>query len=191
MFTRLENFVYGKYMIPNITETKNSIKTEVLIHIQKYEKQVLQYILGPSIFYELLENLERDENGIFKLKDTAEDKWNWLVNGHTYGDCFKVKWDGLVFEVAKIDENEIIESMMAPYIFYEWLLKERSMSTGVGEIKGEPQGGISVVSKHKRIDAWNTFVSYVYSLNHFMESHRDLFPSYKCVELNPQNYYDL
>ncbi|UYW01791.1 hypothetical protein K5I29_02380 [Flavobacterium agricola] len=178
-------------MIPNITETQNSNKTEVLIHIQKYEKEILEFVLGPVLYVELLENLETDDEGYYKLKDTAEDKWKWLVNGQIYGSCNKLRWEGLVFEVAKVNKQPLLETVMAPYIFYQWLLKERSVSTGVGEIKGEPQGGVSVTSKHKRTDAWNTFVGHAYSLNRFMQFYCDLFPNFKCVELNPQNYYDL
>lgn len=191
MFTRLENFLFGNYAIPNITENQNSNKIEVQIHMQKFEKQALQVVLGPTVFNELLTNLERDDNNYFQVKESADDKWKWLVNGQLYGDCKKVKWEGIVFEVAEISEKKIYESIFAPYIFYQWLLKERSLTTGVGEIKGDPQGGIPVASKQKRIDAWNNFVGYVYALNHFMEFHCDLFPDFKCVELKPQNYYDL
>lgn len=188
MFTRLSNFTYDYLQISNIDEIKDSIKTQLVIFIQKYEQEALRLVLGDCLYADLMAQLELDdaEDGVryWKLKEDADAKWGKLLNGDSYevssivypittvgcggcgccgGNCGKHYWDGILRMVATVldEDNEdvpVIESILAPYIYRQWAMSKRTLNFGVGEGTGDAQTAIMSNTKHKRIDAWNQFV---------------------------------
>lgn len=212
MFTRISQFTYGNYVIPNIkTETTNN-NSALLIHIQKYEEEALRMVIGDCLYDELMENIEIGNDGFYKLKDNVDEKWGWLLNGRKYdavntncgcgcggGNCGKRKWDGLVKTVANISDVAVKESILAPYVFYQWSLNYRTLNTGVGEAKGVSDGTIPQPSANKRIDAWNEFVKNVshgfagsrVSLYCFLNDHKTEFPDFTGPCLNTITYWDI
>ena len=214
MFTRFSQFTYGQFHIPNIDTERINNKTALNIHIQKYEEEGLRLAFGDCLYDDFMTNLERDDDGYYNLKDGAEDKWKWLLNGHTYennknsgcncgcgctGKCKKSVWKGIVTKVAVVEDKEVYESLLAPYIYFNWNTNYRTFSTGVGEAKGVAQNTVLVPSREKRVDAWNDYIrlvsvgfpnSYV-SLHQFLQDHKDLFPEYETVCFNPITYWDI
>ena len=211
MFTRPSNFTYGNLKIANINTTYINNDIELQIGIQKMEEECLRMILGDCLFEELMLNVEL--GGLFyKVVEGADEKWDWLVNGVTYeglsdgcgcgchsGSCSRHKWDGLVSKVAEVEQTEVFETLMAPYIFYNWSISERTMVTGVGEASGIAQNTTQESSANRRIDAWNDFVKRVdfgwpntrVSLYQFLGEHRDLFPEAQTVCLNTRTYWNI
>lgn len=208
MFTRLSQFTYGNYVIPNIDTVKINNNTALLIHIQKYEEEALRLAIGDCLYNEFISNLEIGTDGYYKVKEDAPEKWGWLLNGHTYdapgdgcnsGKCNKNKWDGIVKNVAKIQDANVYESILAPYVFFKWSQNYRTINTGVGEGKGIAQGTLPESSSNKRVDAWNEFVQLVafghpntrVSLYHFLGEHKSLFPDFQSVCFNTMTYWDI
>lgn len=209
MFTRLSNFAYGNYQIANITsDTEPEKNIALTIHIQKYETECLKLLLGGQLYEELMDNVEL-ENGYWKLKLDADEKWGRLINGCSFEKtaddiCFgnnsdsTLFWKGLVTKVAEIDSKEILESLMAPYIFFYWSLHTRTMNLGTGEGRGESKSATQESSKNKRIDAWNEFVQWAdygftqneVSLSRFLKNHKGDFNVVSPC-LKTMTYYDL
>lgn len=208
MFTRLSQFTYGNYVIPNIDAVAINNNTALLIHIQKYEQEALRMVIGDCLYEEFISNLEKDESGFYIVKEGADEKWDWLLNGHNYesnstgcgcgcglSECNKKTWKGIITEVAEVQEKEIIESILAPYVFFKWSQNYRTINTGVGEAKGSASGTTQESSANKRTDAWNEFVEKISfsqtSLYCFLSDHKYLFPEAKTVCLNTITYWDI
>lgn len=212
MFTRLSQFTYGQYHIPNIQTVSNNNDTALLIHIQKYEEEALRMVIGDCLYREFISNLEIDENGFYTLKEDADEKWDWLLNGHTYetessvsgcgcqsGNCKTHVWNGIVRKVAKVEDKDVFESLLAPYVYFQWNMNYRTLSTGVGEAKGIANGTVLVSSREKRVDSWNDFIAGIsigfpnsrVSLYQFLNEHKDLFPDFQTVCLKPITYWDI
>lgn len=212
MFTRPSNFTYGNYKIANIVADSLDNSLELLVHIQKYEQASLRLCLGDSTYEEFINKLEPDANGFYKLKEDAEEKWGWLLDGHSYlpsqnhkhynCGCLpdqNVRWSGLVKKVATVKEIYVYESMMASYIFYYWSLDHRTLNLGTGEGRIESKAAIPESSKNKRIDAWNEFIQWAHygysctnvSLSRFLEDHKAEFPNVNEIDFKPLTYYDL
>lgn len=200
MFTRLSNFTYGNYQISNLTATEVNVDVQVLIQIQKYEKECLLTMLGDELYNELMSNLELDSTGYWTLKSGADVKWNWFLYGHEYlvGDCV-FNWYGIVKTVATIQEKEVIETMMASYIFFFYSLGTRTLNTGTGEGRMTADNTTQESSKNKRIDAWNDFVQWAgfgfsktnVSLNKFLCDNQELYDKDCFTCLNTMTYYDI
>lgn len=212
MFTRLSQFTYGNYVIPNIDVSITNNNSALLIHIQKYEEEGLRMAIGDCLYDELMLNIEVGEDGFYKLKNDVDAKWGWLLNGRNYdapsntcgcgcggGKCGKRKWDGLVKKVATVKTKDVFESILAPYVFYNWSLNYRTLNTGVGEAKGIADGTIPQSSANKRIDAWNEFVQNIsfgfagsrVSLYQFLSDHKTEFPDFKASCFNTITYWDI
>ena len=212
MFTRLSNFTYGNYRIANIQADALDDNIELLIHIQKYEQESLRLLLGDSTYEEFISNLELDSNGFYKVKSTADQKWDWLLNGKSYTattvdsgcNCGcqnneNLHWTGLVKKVATIQDKDVFETLMASYIFYNWSLNYRTLNLGVGEGRSDSKSATPESSKNKRVDAWNEFVQWAYfgysctnvSLSKFLQNHKEEFPNVNEIFLQPMTYYDI
>lgn len=201
MFTRPSNFTYGNYRIANIQADALDDNIELLIHIQKYEQESLRLLLGDSTYEDFLSNLEKDDDGFHKVKSGTDEKWGWLLNGKSFtidGDC-NLYWSGLVKKVATIQEKDVFETLMAPYIFYYWSLNYRTLNLGVGEGKSESKSATQESSKNKRADAWNEYVQWAHfgysntnvSLSEFIYNHKDEFPNVPEISLQTMTYYDI
>jgi len=204
MFTRISNFTYGNYRIANIQDDALDSNIELLVQIQKYEQESLRFLLGNLTYDEFLSNLEKDTDGYYKLKNDADEKWNWLLNGKPSFDsvdCIDtvLSWSGLVKKVATIQTKDVFETLMAPYIFYYWSLNYRTLNLGVGEGKSESKSATQESSKNKRADAWNEYVQWAHfgysstnvSLSRFLDNHKDEFPNVPEISLQTMTYYDI
>lgn len=214
MFTRTSNFTYGNYRIANIDAASINNNIEIKIYIQKYEEQILRFLLGDSTYEDFLTKLEL-ENGYYKIK-TAEQNtvWDWLLNGKKYtanNDELSIcgcgcgnnddqrYWKGLVKKVAQIDNKDVYETMMAPYVYFHWSLNNRTLNLGTGEGKIESKNTTQESTKAKRVDAWNELVqwaAYGYSctnvsLSQFLAHFKEDFPKVNPIVMETMNYYDL
>lgn len=199
MFTRLSNFTYGLSRIANTQGDALEDNVELIIHIKKYEQECLRLILGATLFDELMQNVELDGN-YYKLKESAIDKWGWLLNGkeYTVNDESK-KWIGLVSKVATINEVDVFETLMANYVFYHWSLNNRTINVGTGEGEYDSKAIIASSGNFKRVDVWNEFVKWAsygwsssqVSLYQFLEDKKLDFPTVNTTSLKTMTYYDI
>jgi len=205
MFTRISNFTYGAYRIANIDTVGANNNIDLILHIQKYENECLRLVLGECLYEDLMSNVEKDADGYYKLKDSVDAKYGWLLFGHKYeydcscdSQCKNKIWQGLVREVAEIENTKIFETVMSSYIYFNWSLNYRTLNVGVGEAKGTASNTVVENTRNKRVDAWNKMVQDVsfgftnanVSLYQFLDHFKDDFPSAERVCFKTMTYYD-
>lgn len=205
MFTRISNFTYGAYRIANIDTVGANNNIELILHIQKFENECLRLILGECLYEDLMSNVEKDADGYYKLKDSVDAKYGWLLFGHKYEDgcycdsqCKNKIWQGLVRQIAEIENTKIFETIMSSYIYFHWSLNYRTLNVGVGEAKGSASNTVVENTRNKRVDAWNKMVQDVafgftnanVSLYQFLDNFKDDFPTGERVCFKTMTYYD-
>ena len=201
MFTRLSSFTYGNYKIANTQDADVNSNIELIITVQKYEKQALLLLLGKALSNDLYSNVELDNGRLnFTVKDQADQKFKDLVNGCSYTkDSETFFWKGLVVEVAKIEDKAVYETLMAPYIFFYNSLNNRTQNLGIGEGRASGKNVINESSANKRVDAWNDFVQWSslgfsennVSLLKFLQDNEAIYGKCQALELNTLTYYDI
>lgn len=77
------DFFTGDIFIANLKESCD--KLSLFEWIYQWEKQCLRITLGDCLYDDLIEQLEwSEEQQKYVLKDDADEKWGWLLYGHTY-----------------------------------------------------------------------------------------------------------
>lgn len=178
----------GDIHIPNLEE-KCIQDVEIYKLISKWERECLEFVLGKCLFDQLMAEIELKTSGTVKhygLKESADEKWKWLVEGRTYektdesisffddlsvcgcgcssGKCKFHTWDGFVTKTPSIIKNELVEfqeSFLAYYIYYMWSFHNETRTTGIGEQKPESKNSVTTFNKTKRVDAFNYFFAKV------------------------------
>lgn len=146
--------------VPNLQEL-NGNESELIQFIDEKVPSLLQMILGYVNFKDL------DSQIIDGVLDSgADQKWKDLVEGKEYVREGKtVKWNGLIYELGTFKS-----SLLADYVYYEWLRYNVSQITGIGEAINTAKNGINVNSNQRLVDAWNRFytkaVGYCYNTPH-------------------------
>lgn len=140
-------FFVGEINIPN--SSKAEVKSKLNLFIDKYEKELLQQLLGYPLW---------------KLYDAdpTPQRFQDLINGVDYDNSH---WRGLVYMSG---ENKF--SMIAYYIYYWWMKDQQIWNSGVGTLR--PKGDTSEIMPIylKQMEAWNTFSTQVGELVDYMNN---------------------
>ncbi|WP_390452258.1 hypothetical protein [Chryseobacterium sp. Alg-005] len=162
---------------------------EIYKLISKWEIEALELVLGKCLADELLEQFEItgvEGSKEFKLKDNADPKWKFLIEGRKYQEsdsgvsdfydltsmgcgcrtstCPHHKWEGIIKKVPLIiegKEEHYKESLLAYYVYYMWTYDNASRTSVAGEQKIKVKNSFSVSNQTKRISAFNYFWSWV------------------------------
>lgn len=131
----------GELEIPNLDEANSKSLTELNRLIDEKCRLLMIDVLGS-------ENYE-DLGGLLVaglLPDSAPDKWKLLVNGGVYTtDDVQHTWFG-------------IKSMLAWYVYAQYVRDNVSYLSGVGEVRAEAKNAANVNSTQRYVYAWNKFV---------------------------------
>jgi|SRR5690606_24378260 len=136
--------------IPNIDETYSENKKNLEYFIQDKVRLLLQNLLG----YELFKDFESYlVNGA--LPSTGVPlKWTNLVYGAEYSIASKTyKWNGLIYTLGTYKK-----SLLAKYVYCEFLKEEQNTMTGVGMKVVEAKNSINYTSNYKLNNVWNQFI---------------------------------
>ncbi len=207
-------FEFEPVKIANVAEN-GSLKTELARFIALYEKQCLMDILGECLYKELIDSFELLQDATeFTLKDDATEPIKRLVNGYSYtapaetdceawtlsyllggcgcgcgsSTCTTRVWQGFVKTDQYLVGTEMTESkssFIADYIYYHYLLINRSFSTGSGQQVLTGENSTTVSNFSKRIDRYNEFVGGVLgksnetSLYRFLHDNKADYPTWK------------
>lgn len=83
MYFTNKTYYTGDIFIANLKEKCDDLT--FFAYDAELEEECLRITLGDCLFNELIDQLEWDETAnIYKLKDGVDEKWGWLINGHTY-----------------------------------------------------------------------------------------------------------
>ena len=120
-----------------------SVVSELDTFIDIYERQLLLNALGTVLYKEL-------KTAMTDLPNAAQ-KWQDLVNGVDYViDGKTYRWEGL----KGYNKN----SLIAFYVFCEYLRNDESVYTTVGVVKNKANNADNFDLSPKYIKAWNTFL---------------------------------
>jgi len=142
-----KTYFQGDISLPNIQDVSH--ETDLVdILIESKSCSLLESILGRDNFLSLQANCT---DGV--LNDDAEQKWKDLVQGKSYElHNQKFYFKGL------IQEGDLYKtSLIADFVFCEWLRQSRSQQTGIGEVVIQAQNAMNVSSGSKLISVWNRF----------------------------------
>lgn len=163
-------FFVGDIEIPNSQPTKPS--GERLGHfISKYEPKMLKELLGYEL-YNLLDANSAQGSGIY----------HDLINGKDFTDSLgrSNRWVGL---------QTIGSSMLANFIYFNYMGSRETVSTGIGEKMPQSENMTSASSEVKMIIAWNEMVDLVNLLHDFLVQSKEDYPTYIGLEsLYYENY---
>jgi len=206
-------FEFEPIKITNVSENGN-VSNDLARFIALYEKQCLQEVLGACLYKELIDSFELLEGATaYTLKDDATEPIKRLVNGYEYtapendnsafnfvwlfngcgcgcgeSSCTQRSWKGLVQTDSFLIGNAITtskRSFIADYIYYHYLLINRSVTVGTGQqvLSGENSQTVSNFSK--RVDRYNEFIFSVIgkqgetSLYRFLQDNKADYPTWK------------
>lgn len=207
-------FEFEPIKIANVTEN-GSLNIELARFIALYEKQCLLEILGECLYKELIDSFELLSGSTeFTLKNSATEPIKRLVNGYSYTappqtdceawtlaflfggcgcgcgseTCTTRVWPGFIKTDQYLIGGEVSESkssFIADYIYYHYLLINRSLSTGSGQQVLTGENSTTVSNFSKRIDRYNEFVSSVIGrvnetcLYQFLHDNKADYPTWK------------
>lgn len=143
--------------IPNINEVQTEAYDTLNYFVDEYVRQLLRDALGIEIF-NILDTYVID--GAFDstgapqyIIDLVEGK-EYVKSGVTY------KWSGLIST-----QGVFKKSLLANYVYYQWLKNSFSTQSGVGEVTLNPQNANLVNPTQKLVTAWNSFVTMYQNAN--------------------------
>lgn len=131
----------GEFFIPNNKDgnaapvAAPTVKSELELFIDKYERLLLIDALGVTLY----DQLQADLPGL------SIQKWKDLVNGKNYTINSKTyRWDGL-------------KNILVPFIFTHYLRDDQSTYTTTGTVKVKAANADNYNPTPKYIKAFNTF----------------------------------
>lgn len=166
-------FEFEPVKIANVNEL-GSLPAELLRFIALYEKQCLIDVLGESLYTDVINSFELISGASeFTLKTDATDQIKDLINGKTYeiegSECecsdsetpITRTWKGFVQTDNLLVGNslsQVKKCFITDYIYYHYLLTNRSISTGTGQQIIGAENATPTMNVYKRIDRYNEFV---------------------------------
>ena len=180
-FVKPLDFEFEPRKIAN-ANSNGSLPSELLRFIALYEKQCLVETLGLILYQEMADSFELKSGASeYTLKETATVFIKNLVIGKTYEvvntDCGCITtsgttktriWKGFVQSDSFLigtQVSQIRNCFIADYIYYHYLLVNRSVSTGVGQQVLNSENGTPVMNVWKRIERYNEFIFAVLGRN--------------------------
>ncbi|MFL0093600.1 DUF6712 family protein [Tenacibaculum maritimum] len=179
------SFYKSLIKIPNAQDTAPNSKllgngNLLDFFIEEHEPEVLIDCFGYSLYEEFLSQF--DEN--YKLKDNVDQKWKDLLNGKEYQlEGKKAKWRGLIFK-----EKDLDRSLIAYYVFCEFLNKDQSSYNGTGTQKEKTKNTTPVSSDPLYVASFRKF----HKLTEFSNRNNGLRSLYDFIQdmnnANPNTY---
>lgn len=157
--TYFKNEIYIPQAKPSMTSSVTSVAAEISEFIAEYVEEALIECLGSKLAYEFISNLDSTkDNG---LKDSADAKWNTLLNGEDYIDSEgeSKKWKGIRYK--SIEANPYNKSLLAYYVYYFFERDFDITRSNIGNQQEEGEGGRRVSADVKTVKAFNKFIDLV------------------------------
>lgn len=147
--------------------TSAPVIAAVNLFIQKYEDDLLTKLLG----YELYKAYKA---GI-AVTPTPDVKWTELRDGKEYTNSNGrlLKWNGL-----KFSNGSLKQSLIANYVYFQYLKDNISFTMGAGEAKPKSSSSDNVNPYPKMVRAWNEMVEWNWQLIEFLDEHEATYPEW-------------
>lgn len=158
--TYFKNELYIPHAKPSITSDITTVSAELDVFIDKYVRECLIKCLGLQLFREFESQLDKSKaNG---LKDTADVKWNDLLNGKEYTDSNGnlVYWRGIRFKNS-VSDTRANRSFLANYVYFKYEQNYDDFRAGVGVVKSKAKNADSSTPAPKVTRAWREMVDMI------------------------------
>lgn len=154
------SFFTGQLAIAQLTES--SVSTNLTAMIDRLEPEFLEKLLGYPLY-----KLYAAWDG------TVAGRYKDLRDGLEYEDRFgrAAKWRGFLRPNST--------SPIANYIYYRWLCKEVSVTSGNGERKANSTASVNMSSVNKQARAWNEMTQWNKEFWEFMYVKQDVYPEFE------------
>jgi len=137
----------------SITDDVTAVSQDLISFMGLYEEECLIKCFGYPLYKQFKDNLDDTKpNG---LKDDADEKWDWLLNGKEYNmpNGKPTRWRGLRWK----NGSEYNKSLIADYVYYNYEKSDDDDRVGVGNVKQEAANAKIVSKTPKVIAAWRRF----------------------------------
>lgn len=145
-------FTNGELFIPNNKDLSAkplgspSVKSDLDVFIDKYERDLLLNALGTTLYDGLISQFT---NGV--LKTDAPQKWKDLIDGTNYTINGKThRWDGL--------RGYAKQSLLAFYVFCKYMRNNEYTYTTTGVVQNTAKNADNVSGTTKYVKAWQSFM---------------------------------
>lgn len=156
------SYFIGERNIPNTSQTE--VQERLTWFINKYEPQFLLTLFG----YEMYKAYEA-----VSTQSPLPSPWLELFGGTEYTLNGKtVKWWGLVDATSK-------RSPIANYIYYHFMRDAETTTTGVGEVKTNPENAVLVSAARKAVLAWNEISDSVCGMISYLNENKSLYAGWE------------
>lgn len=145
-----ETYFTRELSIPNVNEVQTEAYDTLNYFVDEYVRQLLRDALGIESFNEL-DNYVID--GAFDSTGAPQYIID-LVEGKEYDKSgVTYKWSGLINT-----QGVFKKSLLANYVYYQWLLNSFTAQSGVGEVTLNPQNANLVNPTQRLVSTWNKFL---------------------------------
>lgn len=146
------SYFTGSIFLPQVGNGASSVANndqKLIKAIDRYEAEILVMALGRKLTKEFLSNINPETK---VLVDGADSKWDSLLNGQDYSKNGKdYYWRGLIDTTGNLKE-----SMMAYYIYYNYVREGLTATTTMGVKKGQSQNTTGADATPKLVNAWRS-----------------------------------
>lgn len=150
------SYFFGDIQIGQLSEL--SVQESLNFFISQYEPKILESLLGYATYKQI---------------GNADQKWKDLKEGAEYTNETGIlcKWNGLYDATSKV-------SLIAYYVYCQYMENELSVTGGAGEGKVQMQNSIAVTNGRKIRKAWNLMVKQNRQLYCFLNAKKDVYPEW-------------
>lgn len=135
-----------------------AVKENLDLFIAKYEPIILEHLLGYRLYTDFVAGLGTDP---------IAEKWLDLRDGAEYtGRHGKTKWIGLTNKKR---------SLIANYVYVEYMRDEYQLVVGSGVITPEVENATRIGPRFLQVRAWNEMVDLNYQLLNFLLAKQDVY----------------
>lgn len=174
------SYFFGPLLIAQKTDNAGSIQWL----INDLEPTLLRAIMGYELYKAYTAGITASTQKYLDIRDGKEYE--------TRADI-PTKWNGLAFT-----QGDSKKSLIANYVYWHWMEKDASVSTGTGEKVANAQNAVNASPGPKMVRAWNEMVVMIEELCEFLLSNETDYPEFQnqysripCSLLKKQNLFGI
>lgn len=161
------SYFVGELNIPNID--RPAVAEPLNYFIKSNEAKMLRDVLGYPLWKAFTDGI---------AVGSPEQKWLDLRDGkeYSYFSNYTEKWDGIKFTVDT--EGTMKKSMIANYVYCQWMRDKHTQSAGQGEQKAKQINADNANPDQKIARAWNEMIDWIKSMICYLDRHRETYPEW-------------
>lgn len=170
------SYFVGDIDIPNTDSTN---KNNLELAIKHYEGEFLTRFLGGTLYQQVLDATTFP--GI-----TVTGVYEDLVKGASFTDSNgNANYSEGLTGLYLFDNGSFKRSMIANYVYWQWMRQRSSQTVGVGVAKSKVENMMQVSPNEKMVKAWNEMVDLISVVHDYLIINKTDFPDYIGIKYPP------